>query len=157
MQIRRLIIAAALAGFVATPALAQDELVDATNEYTLASILHGLGYPVEVETLDDGDPVIRSKLEGTEFSIFFYNCSSGMECKTVQFYAGYDLTDGMTVDQMNEWNRTKRFGKVYLDDESDPRLEMDVNLDFGVTRANFEDTIDWWFTIVRSFQEYIDW
>ena len=63
----------------------------------------------------------------------------------------------MTMDQVNTWNREFRFGKVYLDDENDPFLEMDVNLDYGVSEGNFLDTLDWWTVVLGRFEEYIDW
>ncbi len=74
------------------------------------------------------------------------------------FKAGYNLENGISTLKINEWNRTKRFSRAYIDDESDPFLEMDVNLDYdGVGSENFQDTLDWWRVSVESFEEFIDW
>ncbi len=42
---------------------------------------------------------------------------------------------------INEWNMTKMFTKAYLDRDGDPVLEMDVDLDGGITEARIRDAI----------------
>lgn len=140
------------------PALAQGGNVDASDAAVLAGVLQDLGYRAMLSTDSSGDPLIRSSADGSEFSIFFYGCSSGQACKAIQFSKGYDMATGMSLEQVNEWNREYRFGKVYLDDEADPFIEMDVNLDFGgVARENFADTFDWWLVTTREFEAFIGW
>ena len=48
--------------------------------------------------------------------------------------------------------RDKKFGKAYLDQDGDPRLEMTVNLDYGVTQRNLDDTFDWWTKALARFK-----
>lgn len=148
--------AASVALIAATtlPAVAD---IDASSEQLIADFLQKEGYQAKLEVLDDGEPVIRSSEAGSDFSIYFYDCTNGTNCKTIQFFTAYDLDNGMTMDQVNTWNREFRFGKVYLDDENDPFLEMDVNLDYGVSEGNFLDTLDWWTVVLGRFEEYIDW
>jgi hypothetical protein len=55
------------------------------------------------------------------------------------------------MSDINTWNRTKRFGKAFLDKDGDPALEMTVNLDYGVSRENLDDSFNWWSKAVKSF------
>ncbi|MBT6272781.1 MAG: hypothetical protein HOI95_01450 [Chromatiales bacterium] len=41
--------------------------------------------------------------------------------------------------------------------QSDPFLEMNINMDGGLTVENFLDTLDWWRIVVRDFKQHIDW
>jgi hypothetical protein len=116
------------------------------------------GWIVTMGTDNDGDPKISSRVDSTKFHVYFYGCTDNKDCKSILIKAGYDLKTPMSATKVNEWNRNKRFGKAYIDDDGDPFLEMDVNLDFdGVGAKNFEDTLDWWRMTVESFEEFIDW
>jgi len=140
--------------FLCTAAGAQ-QLVDATDANVLAEIIKTLGYRAVVEADGVGDPMIRSSVTGTDFTIFFYGCTDNKNCKSVLFKVGYHLTDGTTLEVIDDWNETNLFGRAYLDDENDPWLEMPVNLEGDVSRANFEDTFDWWEVAVSKFEEHI--
>src|SRR5690606_11183174 len=155
----RFAFAAAAACLFATVSHAQTALpagnVDATDASVLADVLQELGYRAMLGTDGGGDPLITSSADGSEFRIYFYGCSNGQMCKSIQFSRGYDMDAGMSLEQVNVWSREYRFGKVYLDDDLDPFIEMDVNLDFGgVSRENFADTFDWWLVTVREFETF---
>jgi hypothetical protein len=103
-----------------------------------------------------GDPKIDSAVSGTYFQIFFYNCTANKACATVQFHSAYDLRNPVSLDRINEWNRTKRFGRAFLDKENDPVLEMDVDLDDGgLSRMLFIDNIEFWSSILGEFERHI--
>lgn len=136
-------------------AVAQD-VVTAVPE-VLAQLVRDEGYNAKLGIDGTGDPKIEGRVGRTEYTIFFYGCESGKNCTSVTFSAGYNLADGMADAAVNDWHRRKRFTKVYLDDERDPFLQMDVNLDRGVTAANFRDTFDLWRLLVEDFEEHIDW
>jgi hypothetical protein len=44
-----------------------------------------------------------------------------------------------SADKMNDWNRTKRYSKVYFDSDRDPVLQLDLDLAGGVTVARIKD------------------
>ena len=105
-----------------------------------------------------GDPKISSRISDTKFSVYFYGCEDNLNCASIMFKAGYDLNNGMSAMKINEWNRDKRFAKAYIDDEGDPFLEMDVNMDFdGLGSENFADDLDWWRLLVEDFEDFIEW
>ncbi len=117
-----------------------------------------MGYRAELTTDDQGDPKIKSSASGSNFSIFFYGCNDGSDCTSIQFSAGFDMDNGTTLTVANEWNAHKRYGQVYLDEENDPFLEMDVNLDGGgVSEETFRDTVGIWDKMLAEFQQHIDW
>ena len=67
------------------------------------------------------------------------------------------MADGMTAEQALGWSRDQRFTSVYLDDEQDPFLQMDMNIDGGVSEANFTDNLEIWRSSLSAFKDYIDW
>jgi len=103
-----------------------------------------------------GDPMITSKVAGTTYQIFFYNCTNHTNCATVQFHSGYHLPKPVTLDQINHWNSSERFGRAYLDKVNDPILEMDVDLDDGgVAPLLFIDNIEFWASVLPKFEQLI--
>ena len=58
----------------------------------------------------------------------------------------------MLVAPPKHKRQTKRFAKAYLDDQNDPVIEMDVNLQGGVSRKNLEETFDLWIYSMGKFE-----
>ncbi|HYE29662.1 MAG TPA: YbjN domain-containing protein [Allosphingosinicella sp.] len=153
MKSKRLAIAA-LAAAWALPA--QAEMVRGQDPGSLVRALQQAGYAAKLGTDKVGDPMITSGVSGTTFQIFFYNCTDHKECATVQFHSGYDLTTPVSLERINEWNRSQRFGRAFLDKENDPILEMDVDLDDGgISPALFIDNIEFWASVLGNFERHI--
>jgi hypothetical protein len=158
---RKTAMALAAFGWLASasaPSLAQQPsgLVDATNINAIFEVAKKYG-TAEMQTTKSGDPQIVGRINDTRYILFFEGCKENQNCKNVQFYAGWNLSPQNKVaqDRINEWNRTKRWGKAYIDKEGDPVIELDVNLFGGVSRTNFDDTYDWWKLILTEFKGYI--
>ena len=135
------------------PAMAQNVGADID---VLAGVISGEGYKAKIST-EDGAPHILSESSGSPFAMLLMGCTENRNCTTVQFYAGFSKK-GVTLDTINSWNAEKRFGRAYLDDEGDPVIEMDINLDHGgVSRANFVDNLDVWIELMGAFKKHIDW
>jgi hypothetical protein len=97
---------------VAIPAigLAQEQPQKSYTDEELIEILRNDGYRA-VELTEDR--VISIKVDGLTYVLYVY------EDDDLQMYfgvTGYVLTPG----HMNEWNRTKRLSRAYLDHENDP-------------------------------------
>ncbi len=145
---------AAFAAALAAPAQAQ--MVRAQDPGSVVRALQGGGYAARLGTDKVGDPMITSGVSGTNFQIFFYNCTNHLQCATVQFHSGYDLSDPVSLETINAWNSSQRFGRAYLDKENDPILEMDVDLDDGgVSSLLFIDNIEFWASILGRFEKHI--
>lgn len=136
------------------PASAQ-ALIDGTDPDAIVEIAKGYGEAV-LETDNTGDPMISGKMDRTNYVVFFYGCTDGADCSTIQFMSSYTNVDGMNSDLINAWNAEKRFGKAYLDSDGDPVIEMNVNLWAGVSPDNLNDTFDWWRVVMESFENHID-
>jgi len=107
----------------------------------------------ELKTDNDGDPMIAGSIDGIKYQVHFYDCAGGKQCKNIQLYSWWTTRKKTTLEALNEWNRKKRFGKVYLDTDGDMAIIMPVNLDHGVSRKNLDDTFDWWETALKDARE----
>ena len=73
------------------PAVAQDT-VSAADPEGVAGVLRDLGYRAQMDSADNGDPLIRSAADGTNFRIWFYGCDGkNGNCTGMNFSAGFDL------------------------------------------------------------------
>lgn len=142
---------------LAPPALGQNITAVDANAVMLA--MQEEGFLVTQETSDDGTPRLASKVSDTTFRVYFYGCEEkGAICTSVQFSAGYDLNDAMSVARANLWNTENRYGRAVIDDEGDPYLRMDVAMFAdGIGVQNFVETLDLWRLLVEEFEGFIDW
>ncbi len=90
----------------------------------IAEVLAAEGYG-SVERLTD--EAVRFKADGMSYILTIY------EDGDLQLYFG--LTGiAVVADVVNEWNRTRRLTRAYLDSERDPVLESDLLSDSGLSR-----------------------
>lgn len=150
----RRVIMAVLAFFAVTGVLCSQELVDGSDPVRILEMAQGHG-SAELGKDSVGDPMVTGRLSNIHYVIFFYGCNdAGKQCDSLQFRASWSV-DGVSQDLMNEWNRTKRFGKAYLNEEGNARIEMNVNLDYGVSAENLNDTFDWWRIALEEFLAHL--
>jgi hypothetical protein len=136
----------------APPVLAASDIITANDIDKILEIARGYGTARKAGGGNE-DPYITGKLSGINYSIDFYGCNDKHEgCTSIQFHAGWDVTD-VPADRLAKWNSENRFGSAYLDSDGAPVMEMDVNLDQGVTADNFDDTFDIWRIIVEDFRD----
>lgn len=136
------------------------EMINPTDALDIAVAIRDLGYKATLEKDSVGDPIIRSKAAGINFSILFYDCTDNRDCESLQFSAGFNLADGTSTQSMNEWNRAKRYGKAHIDDENDPFLRYDFNFGgagAGISMTTFEENFEIWESLLNDFKEHIDW
>ncbi len=132
------------------------QLVRAQDPQSLVKAMQANGYTAQLTADQTGDPMICSAAGGTNFQVLFYNCTNHRECATVQFHVGYDLKTAPSLESINEWNRTQRFGSAHLDKENDPILEMDVDLDDGgLSPLLFIDNLEFWTSALGRFEKHI--
>lgn len=154
-DMKNIAFATALAAAAAlAPAAHASDLIDATDPTEILNIARGFG-SANLDRDSDGDPRITGRIDGYRYSVFFYGCASGERCTNIAFNAGW-ITKDVDLDRINEWNRDRRYGRAYLDRDGDPVVEMDVNIEFGVSRMNFDDTFALWSSILKEFANYVD-
>ncbi len=149
-------IASAMALSVCASAQTDDEaataLLDGSDPSRIADLINGMGYNA---VLDDGSGNIRVTVSGLETSLFLDHCVENETCGVAVFTVGFDLSEGIEPARIAEWNATNLFGQAYLDENNDPFIDMAVNLNYGVSEANFRDTMGWWDAVVTRYAAYV--
>ncbi len=153
---RAFFLAAVFAALISHVLPVRAQTVDAGDPDAIAAILQDLGYRAKVETTASGAPRIESSAGGKFFYIYFVGCNEGRNCKAINFSTYWIFDKKVPIERANAWNLEKFVGKAFLDKDNDVFLQFFVNLDKGgVSRENFEDTIDWWQLALGQFGEFI--
>ena len=126
-------------------------MYDASDPPALVRFMAKTGYHVELATDASGDPLIKGRISRSDYVIQFYECEHGAFCNSVQFLASGPKPQGLTLDQVNAFNLRWRYVRLTLS-EAQVRVQMDVNLDAGVTGDNLEDTLDIWRQLLETFE-----
>jgi hypothetical protein len=145
--VSRLLCALALVG--AAGQVSAQSGFDPGDPGQVLEIAKGYG-SASLETYGEGKLKVDGRMEGRRYGIYFYGCTANRQCNSMQFSWGIDKK-GVPLAKINDWNRDKRFAKAYLDNDGDLMLEMDVNVAYGVTRKNLDDTFDWWRLVLKEF------
>jgi hypothetical protein len=151
-------LALSVAALPAASARAEDLHKDGMTGPEVAAWLQKAGYKAELTKDDGGDPMINSAANGSTFKVYFYDCDTAKtRCKALQLSAGFDLKTPLTLEKINEWNRKNRYLKAYLDDEGDPYVQYDVNVNAGRTLAGLDDDFGVWTGMLDDFTTFIGW
>lgn len=134
-------------------AASAQQLIDGASVDAIVQVARAFG-SATVESQSNGAPKIAGRMDGIGYTIFFVNCTSPRQCSDLNFYAGF-LEAKLTPDQLNSWNATKRFGRAYADPDGDAVVEMDVNLEGGVSRNNITSVFGIWRLMLDQFTSYI--
>lgn len=145
-----------MAPLATSPVAAQT--VSAEQPRTIVAMLKARGLPADITAQEDGTPFIRSAHDAMPFVVGMMNCNDRKSaCKTVQFYFGFSDRKGVSLEQLNRWNSTKRFVRAYRDSEGDPVLVMDVDTDLGgVPEAIFNENLDVWLNQMQAFRRFVN-
>jgi hypothetical protein len=103
----------------------------------------------------NGNPYIKNRSNGAGWTISFYGCDKGADCKSIEFYHGFETDNKPTSARINEWNQKKRWSKAYLDQDGDPNISFDINLRYGVARGNLEADIGRWVETIGDFKAFV--
>jgi hypothetical protein len=122
----------------------------------VTAVVKARGLPVKLGKDRQGDPKIESKIGNTHFHIYFYTCTGG-RCAAIQFSKGYDLESGIDLEKLNAWNRDHRFGRAFRDDENDPWVQMDMDLERGSTTESVANNLETWLAVLDAFSQTIGW
>lgn len=138
------VVVLALLVVCATTGFAQDDdqIYKTLSKSQLLSIMQEEGY----SATDDDEQRILWTIEGNPAFFIFYDDIDDMAL----FWAGVESED-TTLHHVNEWNKNNRYIRTYIDDEGDPIMEMDLDVEGGVTR-------EWITSFLRTCrQSYVSW
>ncbi|QZD89657.1 YbjN domain-containing protein [Qipengyuania aurantiaca] len=141
------------AGMLAASPLAAKNIVADVDQ--IANLLQAEGYKAKVEGTG-GDRHIKTGMAGYSFLILPYDCNDkGDGCKSVQFYTAFTPKDKPTLEEMNTYAAENRFGRIYLDQDRDPAIEMDIDLEVGgMSKELFLDNLLYWEAVMVGFAEF---
>jgi hypothetical protein len=113
------------------PAAASSDRITAA---IIVQELKAMGFLSNVDTDDSGDPRVNMKVDGYDWSIYFYDCAPGArddrQCTSYQFYSGYTMPKPVAADVINKWNTEQRYAKAYTyvqrNGSHSARIEIDV-------------------------------
>ena len=136
-----LLMVAALAGiaWAAGTRVSQATVYNAVSGKEIQAMLTTEGYRPTLGKAEDGDPQIKFKVQGKEIRIDFYDCNKTEFCGSLNFSTGWALKTKLKAADLNQWNADSRYIRVYTDEENDPILEDDIDLDGGVTMNNVKE------------------
>lgn len=127
------------------------ELIKA-DPVKILEVAKGFG-SASLEKDGTGDPKITGRMNGLKYGIYFYTCKNG-KCEDIQFATGFsDVT--VSSNKINEWNKSKRFGRAYVNDDNNPRVEMDVLMKNGINKDTLDDVFSTWSVVMTSFQQFV--
>lgn len=124
---------------------------DTIEAADVVKLLKEEGQEPELKADSVGDPMIIAHDEGTRYIVMFYDCTAHRACKALQLRVYYDVDQKIPLEPLNEWNRTKLYGRAYLDQDGDPTLETLVRLHGGVTLAHVREEHAWFLRGVSEF------
>lgn len=98
---------------------------------------------------------VRFKVEGFNSSVYFYH-----ECddkpgyyKSIQISTSF--SDKVSVEKANQWNRERRFIKMYSDSNGELVFERDISLEGGVTKKFLMERITEWRSMFMSVLRFV--
>jgi hypothetical protein len=74
--------------------------------------------------------------------------------KNAQLYAAF-VGANPPMDAINEWNKSKRFSRAYVDSDGDPVIESDVDLEGGVTHGAVVEWVRTFNLSIRAFAKML--
>ena len=136
----------------ATPLAAKNITADVEQ---IAELLQSEGYQAKLQGVNE-DRHIKTGMAGYNFLVLPFDCDGkGENCKSVQFYAAFAAKNGPTLEEMNTYAAENRFGRIYLDADRDPVIEMDIDLEAGgMSKALFMDNLAYWEAVMVSFADF---
>lgn len=156
-----LIVLAGLLG-TSTSALAQDGhirqdvVLSRVSALDLARVLNGMNLAFTQSTAPDGTPKFTLELEGLKVWLATYGCDEG-GCKSYQLTTGMAMSTPPSAESINEWNRTKRFGKAHLDASGNPHLIYDLDVEGGISVGVIEEHVRTYQLLLRAFVNHVGW
>jgi hypothetical protein len=137
--------------FVSNPsAIARDIPPDGFTYDDVVSWLQDKGLEAKITTDALDHKIVSTTVNGVRFGVYFFDCQNG-KCGSIQFAAGWPTEGKIDNKQVNEWNRTKRWSRAYLDNSGGIWLEADWDITPGGTYELLDDEYATWKKTVEAF------
>ena len=141
-----MVIALCLAGLPGFPAFAEDgEAMTSINAGELKGIITEAGYSVEQQK----ENALKVKM-GDVPVLFFISDN----LQSINAYAGFKGGDA-SLKNINEWNKNMRYARAYKDNDGDAVVELDLDLEGGVSRSRIVNFVQTVALSAKVFREHI--
>jgi hypothetical protein len=130
----------ALAGALSMQAVA-DPVYTTASEALIRQILVEMELEYTLTYDDERDPTWTFTHLGILVTIVSYDETVPGCYASLLFFAGWAVDDPIPLSVVNDWNRSTRFGRAYVDVSGDPVIELDLLLSGGVTAQTIKDYI----------------
>lgn len=148
----------ATAAVFSLPSLASAQMLVASNPDTLVEFFVEEGADVESTVDNAGDPKLKVEYYGSDFVLYFYDCTDNADCKSIQFFSGYKTEGSVRKSKVNDWNSENRFARAYISESGSARIEHDLYLgNAGIDADDFAALVSKWTKAEGEFEEFIDW
>jgi len=140
---------AALLMSAPAPLAAQAAAADVITEMSaddLLSLLREMGF--SPQPLEDRENAWTIELKDRRVLVML--ASTGQNVALWSYVTG----DNVTLEKVNEWNRTKRFSRAYLDNDGDPNVEWDIDLEGGASRGAVREGIRTFGVVIDEFKAF---
>lgn len=135
----------------------QDVVVTRVSTVDLARMLTEAGVTFTQSTASNGNPKFELKLEGIKVWLVTYGCDDKGLCRSYQLATGLAMTKKPAAAKINEWNRNKRYGKAHTDDEGDPHMIYDLDVEGGISVGAMKEQITTYKLLLRAFLDHVGW
>lgn len=103
----------------------------------------------------EGRPFLEGETDGLLYNVLMYGCNEFQVCEAVQLYATFEPSAETPRNVLNEWNQGRLYGTAYTFDDGTIVVSYVINIDFGVTQTNFEDSIDIFSILLSDFADRV--
>ena len=121
------------------------------NPINLRSILTDSYSNNELDS--DGDLLIRKN--GISAYVFVEESQILLKFIT-QWSASDSISDTRAIKLVNKWNEEKVFATAYFTTNKRFRLEYYLSYECGVNAENFNDSLDWFFALAKTFGQRLE-
>lgn len=122
----------------------------------VAAWMKSAGLEPKIKKTDKGEPYVSTVKDGVNFDVDLYDCDAG-RCRALQFTASFDMKEALALTKANEWNRQKRYVRMYIGDDGDPVFQYDANVAPGGTFEALQDDLDVFVQFIPDILEHIGW
>ena len=130
------------------PVLAQEYSEEKVVKYASSKLVEGLLEALDLTYDEINDGAYSFKMNG--YKVILVN--KGEDIQIFAIFSGKKIT----LTRINEWNKTKRFSRAYLDDDGDAVLDADLDFEGGVTGETLLRFLKIFSDSVEAFSDHLD-
>lgn len=133
------------------------EVLDTFDIDHVVDMLDDMGHSVTIDR-DGEDPILHldaSVVGATALRLKFLCNEMTEKCEDLVFIAEYKSKKPMPLRKINSWNQDYRWTRLYLDEDGQTVLEMDLNADGGIGARSLRILANTFMSIAEDAAEFV--